>query len=373
MKLLISGGHLTPALAFIDYLKQNNHEVEVVFAGRLYTQDKEKQPSREREEVERRNVKFIPFRAAKFASANPADIIFQGALFIHSLVVSLGLLVKHRPQAFLSFGGYMAVPLAITSWLLRIPVITHEQTRSAGVANKFIAHFAQAVAISHLSSKKWFAGTKTRVTGNLIRPILLRETPAQPEWIDNQDSLPILYITGGSQGSEVINTTVSHILRQLTKDWLVIHQVGSPKNNRSYERELSQVAKELTKRSRARYYPKAWITEQELAWIYHNTQAVISRAGANTVEEITYFKLPSILIPLPFSHNDEQLANARSLSDKSLALLLPQKDLSPDSLLQTLDLLLKKQRRIRAKFNRLPDTPTDGAAKLYRLVRKTLG
>jgi UDP-N-acetylglucosamine--N-acetylmuramyl-(pentapeptide) pyrophosphoryl-undecaprenol N-acetylglucosamine transferase len=372
MKILISGGHLTPALAFIDYLKKDHPTTEVVFAGRLWAQESTKQRSNEEQEITKRNIKFIPFKAAKLATYNPIELIGQIFYFIPSLVSAMVIIIKHKPNVYLSFGGYLAVPLAIASWLLRIPIITHEQTRSAGLANSLISRLAHTVALAHRSSQKWFPKNKTKITGNLIRPLLIDGSANQPTWFTNKENLPILYITGGSQGSEVINTSASHILRQLTKEWVVIHQCGAASTSRNYERELMQVARNLNKRSQSRYFVRPWIEDHELTWLYKQVRAIVSRAGANTVEEINYFRIPSILIPLPFSHQDEQLANAKALSDKGLAILLLQKDLSPDTLLNAVNELQLKHRRISAKFDRQPKIATDGAKKLYYLLKKAI-
>ncbi len=334
MKLLITGGHLTPALAFIDYLQHNRSEVSIVFVGRLYARKRSKQPAHEKEEVEKRKIPFIAFDSGKLVTAHPFFQLFHLILFFVTIPKAIKLLLQIKPTNLLTFGGYLGVPIAIAAWILRIPVVTHEQTRGFGLANRIISFFAKKIALAHSSSMKFVDLTKSVVVGNPIRMGLEQNTPDKPTWFSAKLDRPILYITGGSQGSEVINTTILQILEVITKHWLVIHQCGSASNERNYLEELTRSAQNLTTSAQKRYYVREWIADKELAWIYHNAGLVISRAGANTVEELIRFELPSILIPLPFAHQDEQMQNAVAMEKIGGAIVLEQKLLSPKLLLQ---------------------------------------
>lgn len=373
MKILIAGGHLTPALAFINHAKDQKPKPDIYFAGRLYTQLSNGQKSREKIEVEKLGGHFIALESGKLVTDQFWwELPKQGWRFFKALWKSLRLMTELKPTIFLSFGGYLAVPLALAAWLWRVPIVTHEQTRSAGIANRFIAYLATKVAVSYKSTQKMFPDHKTSLTGNPIRPAVLVKSNTPPTYLklkNNKLSKPLLYITGGSQGSELINTTVSHCLRQLTKNWLVIHQCGPATDRRNYRQELTELKKSLPKNKRALYHIREWVGEEELAWIYTHAEVVVARAGANTVEEITRRQVPTLFIPLPFAHHDEQLLNARSLATKNAALILLQKDLEPNSLLQHLDLLKKKSRSIRRNLTRL-SLIKNPVAKLWALVEK---
>jgi UDP-N-acetylglucosamine--N-acetylmuramyl-(pentapeptide) pyrophosphoryl-undecaprenol N-acetylglucosamine transferase len=140
MKVLISGGHFTPALAFLDYALQQN-DVEVVFVGREFTQVKSQQPSVEKEEVLRRKVKFIPFHSGKMSRPNIVELLGQFVQLLGGVVHAFQIINQEKPDVFVSFGSYIAVPLAFAAWVKRVPVVTHEQTRTAGVATKIIKFF----------------------------------------------------------------------------------------------------------------------------------------------------------------------------------------------------------------------------------------
>lgn len=368
MTLLLTGGHLTPALACIDYLQKSSPDSTILFVGRMQTQNGTRQRSREQEEVEKRKVPFIPFSTGKLVHGSLAAKLLQIFPFSRSLTKAFGIIGRYRPDAVVSFGSYVAVPIALAAWIWRVPVITHEQTRTAGIANSLIGKVAHTVALAHPESAQYFPTTKTVVTGNLIRQTLFTNTTVQPSWFTENLSKPLLYITGGNQGSEVLNTTVSQCLTQLVRDWTVIHQCGAPTAQRNYKKDLQAYKRALNPQLRKRYFIREWIQEHELAWIYQHATASISRAGANTVDEIVLHAIPTIFIPLPFSHRDEQLLNAKAISKSGGALLLPQQHLSPDLLVKKLEEISKNHASMQQKLTTMK--PKDGTADFCALVQK---
>ncbi|MBP7768533.1 UDP-N-acetylglucosamine--N-acetylmuramyl-(pentapeptide) pyrophosphoryl-undecaprenol N-acetylglucosamine transferase [Candidatus Woesebacteria bacterium] len=369
MKILLTGGHLTPALGLIDYIKTYHSEDEIIFAGREYSQEKNKQPSKERTEIEKRGIHFIAFKTGKIVDSNPiawiAASIQTVLAFFHALVI----LHTNRPDAIISFGSYVAVPIATAGWILGIPVITHEQTRTIGVANSWISSFAKVLAVSYKPQGTGQTKTNSVFTGNIIRDQLIQKKPATPEWITKKFEKPILYVTGGSQGSEIINTVIGQSLPNLLKNWTIIHQCGSDSAARSYKKELGQIREQLKPSQQDSYYIREWISIDELAWIYRTATAIISRAGANTTQEIALFAIPAILIPLPFSNNHEQQLNAEWLADTGGALIINQKDLTTESIIDTLERIRTKPASFSRKLAEL-EIPTDAASRVYALAQK---
>src|SRR5258708_2330619 len=200
MKILISGGHLTPALAFIDYALEQGKD-ECVFVGRRYAQVDQGQKSHEQDEARSRKVPFIPFNSGKFSSHSPLQ--FLTLIFRLPLAVlwARRIFGREKPDLFLSFGGFLALPLAIAAFLRGTPIVTHEQTRVVGIANRFIAKIATAVAVGHRDTVILFPAEKTVWVGNPLRRHILNPHPRTPNWVIDQVTKPILYITGGSQGS----------------------------------------------------------------------------------------------------------------------------------------------------------------------------
>ena len=112
----------------------------------------------------------------------------------------------------------------------------------------------------------------------------------------------------------MINRTVSFSVEQLLKKFIVVHQCGGTSTNH-YLEELNDVREKLPKELQKRYFIRQWVSEEEVAWIFQHAELVVSRSGANTVQEIVYNKVPAIFIPLPFAHNDEQTKNAKIAKD----------------------------------------------------------
>lgn len=368
MKLLITGGHLTPALGLIDYVQQQQPADVIVFVGREYSQEKNKQPSKERTEIEERGLTFIPFTSGKFVEKNPVALVASTALCIKAFFHACAILLKEKPDIFISFGSYLAVPVAVAAWLLRVPIITHEQTRTIGTANRFITHLAKVTAVSYPQTAALLPNKKVVVTGNVMRQQLVQKSPKQPAWITFKPEKPLLYITGGSQGSEVINTVVCQSLPRILKDWYVIHQCGAANMNRSYKQELETAREQLKPQLRFSYIVREWVSVEELAWIYKNATGLISRAGANTTQEVALFKIPSIMIPLPFSNHNEQLLNAQWLEETGGAIIIHQKDLLTEVLCDALDILQNRHKAFRRKLEEL-EVPLDADKQLYELAQ----
>lgn len=367
MKLLISGGHITPALSFIEYTQSVAPETDIIFAGREYSQTRLRQQSREREEIEKLHVHFIPFDAPRLIFTSIIAIFSLIILFPISIIQAIGIIIRYKPTVFVSFGSYQAVPLAIAAWCMRIPVITHEQTRSVGIANKVITFFAKKIAISFPETSGISAKHKIVLTGNLIRKRLLNTSSTKPEWLQSNSKKPLLYITGGNQGSEVINTTVGQALSRLTKKWLVIHQCGNPTAVRNYKHELEVLQSKLPSAQKFSYFVREWLHEEDLRWIYQKTHCMVSRAGANTLQELQYYAIPSVLIPLPFSRGNEQYLGAESISKNGGAYILHQRDLNPDSLVEALQAVSEQHDDMQKQLKKNA-IMVDGDKKLFDLV-----
>lgn len=369
--ILLSGGHLTPALATIEYFQSHHPDVKLLFVGREYSQERERQVSQEREACEKLHVPFFSIRAAKFHRTNWWRNIGELPRLLPSLYQSWFLIRENNVDVFLSFGGYLAVPLALAAKLLGRKIVTHEQTKTSGLANELIATLADRVAISFEESRKHFPKHKTVVTGNPLRPSILHITKERPSWLP-KSSKPLLYITGGSQGSQVINQSVESILPELTAEFLVVHQCGHSEHHH-YLSALESARELLPSEQQASYVIREWVEEKDVSWLFHHAALVLSRSGANTTLEIALHAAPAIFVPLPFSHNNEQLKNAETLVDAGAALLLEQKDLDGESLWETIQNASAQRTELKRQAEkRRNEIPTDGAQRLAELCLSLL-
>jgi UDP-N-acetylglucosamine--N-acetylmuramyl-(pentapeptide) pyrophosphoryl-undecaprenol N-acetylglucosamine transferase len=367
MKIILTGGHLTPALAYIEYCKKNDSNAELFFFGRTFSQSNKQQKSVEKETVTAFDVPFYSIDTPKLTLWLPWKIVVFLFEYILSILKTVQHLIKIKPDCILSFGGYLAVPIALLGYILRIPIVTHEQTVTAGRANLFIGSLAKKIAISYEQSKHYFPSRKVVVTGNPIRSSLLTPQKEKPKWLITQSKKPILYITGGNQGSHIVNTVTKQIIRQLTRDFVVIHACGRQTTTINYEQELQQAARKLPSTHQGRYFVRTWISTEDLGWILHNACLAISRAGANSIQELTVTQVPSLLVPLPFSYNNEQMLNAKTMAETGGAVVVAQKDFTPEMVLQTIKKMFATHKAMKRKL-KLAALPNTGAQKLHETV-----
>ncbi len=368
MKILISGGHLTPALAMIDYIKVNYPQDQIVFVGRKYSQTQLKQKAIEHQEVTKRQVKFIFFDAPKLVFNTVGNFFSQPVFFITSLYQAIKIFQQEKPDVFLSFGGYLAVPLALAAKISQVPIVTHEQTLVIGKANQLIANLADKVALSFAESKIFFdQSKKLTVTGNPLRKQVFK-SEERPSWFKTTSKKPILLVMGGNQGSLVLNQFVKENLLALTEEFIVVHQCGRDNLHNRYQQDLKQKANKVLGANQNKYFVLSWLNEPDLAWLYQHTKLVLSRAGANTILELIVAKLPMILVPLPSTLHNEQLKNAQWAEEKQIAQVIKQDDLTWTNFHIVFTGLEKKYLQIKSAFNKL-NLPDQAEKKLYQLIQ----
>lgn len=365
--ILLTGGHLTPALALIEYLQETKSEVDIVFVGRLYSQDRTRQLSQEKVEVEQRGVQFVPLTSPRLSGA--VSLLTKLGPFIKSLSQANDILKKYQPSAVVSFGGYLAVPVALMAWLRGIPVVTHEQTRTVGIATQIIGWVARKIAVSFPETLNELPITKAVLVGNPLRSELLQK-PTKPSWAPSA-SLPLLYVTGGNQGSLWLNETIAHLLPKLVEEWIVVHQCGNATTEHNSKEHLETLRSELSRSHQERYIIKEWFSATELAWLYRHAAVIFSRAGANTVQELQHFAVPSLLVPLPNSRRDEQFLNAQHLAELGGAVILDQNTTTTDDVWAALTQLKLHAAEYKTRLEAHP-VPTTAAAQLWQVVAGVL-
>jgi len=237
MRILLTGAHLTPALAMIDFIQTNHPEHELLFVGRLYSQEKLSQKAVEKEEVEKRKVKFIPFTAPKFVNYSFLTQMETFIAFPKTVKQAREILIKEKIELFLSFGSYLAVPFAIAAKSLGIAIVTHEQTVVMGKANQFISLLADKVAISYPETSRYLKRKDFVLTGNPVRSRLFAKDLKRPNWLP-ADADKILLVMGGNQGSFVLNDLIKANLPALLENYVIVHQCGRANKIRDSLKEL---------------------------------------------------------------------------------------------------------------------------------------
>lgn len=340
MKILIIGGHLSPALSVIEKLK----DWQVFYVGRKYAMEGDSALSLEYQTINELKIPFFVIKTGRLQRSFTRHTLFSLLKTPIGLLQALIILKKIKPDVVLGFGGYVSVPLVIASFLLKIPVVLHEQTFEAGLANKMLAFFAKKICISFASSQKFFPKNKTVLTGLPLKKEILEVEKSKGE--ERKD--PVLFITGGSQGSHMINGLILDSLGKLLDTFRVVHQTGDSSKFNDFE-NLQNLKSLLPKEKAMRYLAKKFLDPKESASIMQSADIVVSRSGINTVCELIYLEKPSFLIPLSFAQRNEQLKNARFIESLGLARVYEQNSLTSQAFIAGLLEMLRSIKSFKLK------------------------
>ena len=318
-----TGGHVYPALAVADYLRAK--DIPLFWLGTPR--------GIENRVVPEQGIELLTVRVSGVRGKGLASKLVAPVKILAAILQALYICIRRRPAAVLGMGGFASGPGGIAAWLLRIPLLIHEQNRIAGTTNRILARFA--VKVMQGFPETFEAGARVVTTGNPVRREIV-DLPG-PEIAGTPDRLNVL-VLGGSQGARQLNQVVPLGLNRLQRMLKVNvwHQCGE-KNHIQTERlyaglQLDQV----------RVDP--FITDMAAA--YGWADIVVCRAGALTIAELCAAGLASILIPFPHAIDDHQTANARYLSDAGAALLLPENDLTETRIADLLWQLCSTENRL---------------------------
>jgi UDP-N-acetylglucosamine--N-acetylmuramyl-(pentapeptide) pyrophosphoryl-undecaprenol N-acetylglucosamine transferase len=304
-----TGGHIFPGLAVAHEMRSAGWDV-VWMGGRGGMEERLVPPRGYR-------MAWIRARAARGKG------LLQKLLVPANLLVSFWESARHilrvKPDVVLGLGGYVAFPGGMMASLLNRPLALHEQNAIAGLANRVLAGVSDKVMVAFpdaLKGAEW--------TGNPVRADIASLDSPEKRFKDRSGPLRIL-VVGGSLGAQALNEALPKAISLLEEKPVVVHQAG--------EKHLEALKDN---------YRSSGVTGELVAFIddmarrYAEADLVICRAGAVTVAELSAGGLASVLVPFPFAVDDHQTANARFLSAKGAAILLPQTELTPESLARTL-------------------------------------
>ena len=324
MKIAITGGHLPPALSVIEALSK---DTKVLFVGRKYALEGDKAFSLEYQTITKLGIPFEEIKTGRMQRKFTFYTIPSLLKLPLGFVRAFSILKKFKPDVVLGFGGYVSVPVGIVAYLMRIPLVIHEQALEAGLANKILSRFAAKVCISWEETRIFFPKEKVAVTGLPLRNFQLSTFNSQ---LDKK--LPLIYITGGSLGSHFINNLIEGCLREILANFNLVHQTGDAKEYGDFDR-LERLKNGLPYEFRQRYKLQKFIDPKEVGLVLSQADLIVGRSGINTIAELIFFKKPALLIPLPYLR--EQIKNARFFKNLGLGEILLQKDATSIDFLKT--------------------------------------
>jgi UDP-N-acetylglucosamine--N-acetylmuramyl-(pentapeptide) pyrophosphoryl-undecaprenol N-acetylglucosamine transferase len=305
-----TGGHIFPALAVADALRDRGWTV--VWLGARGGMEERLVPPRGYATVW---IRFGGVRGKGWLR----KLLLPAALLV-AFWQSAAAIFRHRPDVVLGMGGYAAFPGGMMAALLGKPLVIHEQNAIPGMANRVLAGVADRVLAAFPDA---FNGRVDVIwSGNPVRADIIRLAPPEARFAHRSGPLRVL-VVGGSLGARALNETVPQALALLVMGErpVVAHQAGA-----AHVDALRHA------------YRAAGVDAEVIAFIddmaarYGEADLIICRAGATTVAELAVAGVGSILVPFPFAADDHQTRNARYLADRGAALLMPQRELTPQSL-----------------------------------------
>jgi len=292
LTIVITGSHHTPAIELIKQLRNDrlvNWHIEYI--AQIFPHETHINNTI----VSKLQVPFHNLDSGKYDRRWLPNTLRGIPVTLLAIIKAYRLLKNLKPNIIVSFGGYVSVPVIFASWLRHIPSITHEQTSTISLATKINGLFVRKVALSFPIAKY---KNKTVVTGNLLRSEIYSKESILYQKLDTSIAThPLIYITGGSQGSRLINNIFNQVIPALNGKYTIIHSLGNVDSLPTF--------------STPNYYPTNYINLDDIGWVLNNAQIIVSRSGANICQEIVALHKKSILIPLPISQQNEQLLNAR--------------------------------------------------------------
>lgn len=323
MKILFTGGgtagSVMPLRALIEELKNIQPSAEVFFVGTRAGQP-------ERVLVEPLGIRYRWVAAGKFRRyfdvRNMTDIFVTVFGFFQSLI----LMYRLKPDVIVGAGGYVQVPVMWAGWVFGARLLVHQQDIVPSLSNILMLNLARTITVTFEKSLQRFPSAKTKWTGNPVRrEIIQADAKRGRDKFHLSADTPVLVIMGGGTGAAVLNGIVQQAVPALVERCQIVHCTG--------------LGKSVAGIAHHRYQQHEFIGEY-MADVLAAATLVISRAGLSSLSELCVLKKPSIVIPMPDSHQE---VNAEYFRERSAALVIKQADLSPTKLVDTILSILGDQ------------------------------
>lgn len=350
-----TGGHLYPGIALAKALKKHDKEMDITFVGT--------KQGIEFKVLPKEGFPLKTIYSGGLLGKKGLNLLLSCAKIPIGILQSLAWLMRKKPGLVVGVGGYVSGPLVLSAWVLRIPILIHEQNSIPGATNKLLGKIADKIAVSFKESLKYFPANKAIETGNLIRDELCvskKETSPLPS-----DKFNVL-VLGGSQGAHSINAGMVDAIDELSqkKDQLhIIHQTG--------EQDCEWVKNQYTQKGISADV-RPFI--HNMAEQYKKASLIICRAGATTLAEITACGKMAVLIPYPHATHNHQEHNARILESAQAAEIILDKDVSGARLAQSITNAMEQpEKRLAMENNSYALGKRDATEKVLQLCLELLG
>ncbi|TVR73620.1 MAG: undecaprenyldiphospho-muramoylpentapeptide beta-N-acetylglucosaminyltransferase [Marinilabiliales bacterium] len=364
LKILLSGGgtggHVFPAIAIADALKEIDGSADILFVGARHKMEMERVPAA--------GYSIVGLPVTGFQRRVTVKNILFFFNLLASMVRSHKILNRFRPDVVVGVGGYASGPVARAAASKGIPLLIQEQNSFAGVTNRMLGKHANSICVAWEGMERYFQADKIVLTGNPVRRGLQGSSARRIEAAARLGVCgkgKVLLVTGGSLGAGSINRSIIEnfgLIRD--NDIELIWQTGKT----GYADAVNLVEKN----GLGKFFVFEFIREMDLA--YALADAVIARAGAVTLSELCVAGKPAVLVPSPNVAEDHQTKNAMTLAEKDAAIVIPDRDAVKQLVPEAVGLLNDNKRLKRLSINisalARPDAARNIAEEVLKLVKE---
>ena len=354
MRVVISaggtGGHIYPAIAIINKIKEEEPNSEFLYIG---TSDR-----MEKDLIPELGIKYAEINVSGLKRKITFDNIKVVYQFLKARKKCKKLIKEFDPDVVIGAGGYVTSPVIWAGKKLGKKTFIHEQNSVVGLSNKYLTRYADKIGVSFESTIEAFPKGKAVLTGNPCSEKAVNMKKAKKEDYGLSKNKQLVLIVMGSLGSRTVNDKIVSFINDFkNKDYEVMFVTG----NTYYEK-----VKKLKTPDNVKIVPFVY----GLPSLMKVTDLMISRAGASTMSEILSLNVPTIFIPSPYVTNNHQYKNAMDLVNKNAALILEEKDLDKDKLINLIDSTLNDKAKYNDIKNNLKELGIDNSAeKIYEVLR----
>lgn len=354
MRVIVSaggtGGHIYPAIAIINKIKEEEPDSEILYIG---TSDR-----MEKDLIPELGIKYEEINVSglkRKLTLKNVKVLYQ---FLKARNKCKKIIKEFDPDVVIGAGGYVTGPVIWAAKKLGKKTFIHEQNSVVGLSNKYLTKYADKIGVSFSSTINEFPKDKVVLTGNPCSEKAIKMKKANKENYGLDKNKKIVLIVMGSLGSRTVNDKIVSFLNDFKdKEYEVVFVTG----NSYYEK-----VKKMRVPSNVKIVPFIY----EMPSLMKVTDLMVTRAGASTMSEITALNVPAIFIPSPYVTNNHQYKNAMDLVNQNAALILEEKNLSKENLINLIDdILNNKDKYNEIKTNLKKQGIKDSGERIYEVLK----
>ena len=348
-----TGGHIYPALAIINKIKEKEPNSEFLYIGTHNRMEKDIIPKYDIDYV---GIEMYGLKR-KLSISNVKTLY----CYMNAFKKCKKVIKNFNPDVVIGVGGYITDPVISTAKKLGYKTFIHEQNSIPGLSNRHLEKFADKIAISFESSKKYFKNPEKIVyTGNPCGENALQAKKIDKKELGLTPNKKLVLIVMGSLGSSKVNDIITTMLPMFNeRDYEILFVTG--KNY--YEK----ITNKLKVPKNVKIVPYI----DNMTRVMKTTDLMVSRAGASTMSEIMSLEVPTIFIPSPYVTDNHQYKNANDLVKTGAALLIEEENLKGDILVRTIDELFRDKRKYNKLKENLKDIGVKGSSeKIYKMLKE---